>query len=41
MTAAAAVAPARRPEGVSAAEAAAWTAVSRVLVNLDEFITRE
>ena len=39
--AAAAVAPARRPEGVSAAEAAAWTAVSRVLVNLDEFITRE
>ena len=39
--AAAAVAPARRPEGVSAAEAAAWTAVSRVLINLDEFITRE
>ena len=40
-TAAVSVAPARRPEGVSAVEAAAWTAVSRVLVNLDEFITRE
>jgi hypothetical protein len=36
-----AVAPARRPVGVNAAEAAAWTAVARVLVNLDEFITRE
>jgi mono/diheme cytochrome c family protein len=36
-----AVAPARRPVGIHAAEAAAWTAVARVLVNLDEFITRE
>jgi hypothetical protein len=35
------VAPARRPVGVNASEAAAWTAVARVLVNLDEFITRE
>ena len=38
---AALVAPVRRPDGVSVSEAAAWTAVSRVLVNLDEFITRE
>ena len=30
-----------RPKNVSAAEAAAWTAVSRLLLNLDEFITRE
>jgi hypothetical protein len=30
-----------RPEGVSNAEAAAWTAVSRILLNMDEFITRE
>ena len=29
------------PNGVTSAEAAAWTAVSRVLMNLDEFITRE
>jgi hypothetical protein len=28
-------------EGVRAAEAAAWVGVSRVLLNLDEFITRE
>jgi mono/diheme cytochrome c family protein len=28
-------------EGVPAAEAAAWVGVSRVLLNLDEFITRE
>ena len=36
-----AVAPAGRPTGVGLAEAAAWTAVARVLLNLDEFITRE
>lgn len=35
------VAPTTRPEGVTPVEAAAWTAVARVLVNLDEFITRE
>jgi hypothetical protein len=29
------------PEGITPAEAAAWTAVSRVLLNLDETITRE
>ena len=29
------------PESVSAAEAAAWVATARVLLNLDEFITRE
>ena len=29
------------PEGMDAAEAAAWVGVSRVLLNLDEFITRE
>ena len=29
------------PAGVSAADLAAWTAVARVLMNLDEFITRE
>ncbi len=29
------------PEQVSVAQAAAWTAVSRLLLNLDEFITRE
>ncbi|MFP6770692.1 MAG: DUF1553 domain-containing protein, partial [Planctomycetaceae bacterium] len=38
---AAKVAPAIRPQGVSATEAAAWTAVGRVLINLDEFINRE
>jgi hypothetical protein len=31
----------RMPESVSAAEAAAWVATARVLLNLDEFITRE
>jgi len=31
----------RLPGGVSAAEAAAWTAVSRVILNLDETITKE
>ena len=36
-----AVAPGSCPEGVSPAEAAAWTAVARVMLNLDEFITRE
>ncbi|MEX0718586.1 MAG: DUF1553 domain-containing protein [Planctomycetaceae bacterium] len=34
-------APAKRPEGVAVEEAAAWTATARVLLNLDEFITRE
>jgi hypothetical protein len=29
------------PEGVQPAEAAAWTALARALINLDEFITRE
>lgn len=29
------------PAGATPSEAAAWTAVSRVLMNLDEFITRE
>ncbi len=35
------VAPVKRPAGVTDAEAAAWTAVARALMNLDEFITRE
>ena len=35
------VAPSNRPKGISITEAAAWTAVGRVLMNLDEFITRE
>ncbi len=30
-----------RPEGVEPLDAAAWVGVSRVLLNLDEFITRE
>ncbi len=30
-----------RPDGVEALDAAAWVGVSRVLFNLDEFITRE
>ena len=38
---AAAAAPADRPADVSPAEAAAWTAAARVLMNLDEFIVRE
>jgi hypothetical protein len=38
---AAALAPAGRPEGVEAPEFAAWTAVCRAMMNLDEFITRE
>lgn len=29
------------PDGMTASEAAAWAAISRVLMNLDEFITRE
>src|SRR5262249_40884987 len=29
------------PAGADAAEAAAWTAVARALLNLDEFVTRE
>ncbi|MCC2672797.1 MAG: Planctomycete cytochrome, partial [Armatimonadetes bacterium] len=36
-----ALAPKERPEGASVSTAAAWTAVARVLMNLDEFITRE
>ena len=35
------VAPNPLPSGSSTVEAASWTAVSRVLMNLDEFITRE
>jgi hypothetical protein len=35
------VAPADRPNEVTVPEAAAWTAVARVFLNLDEFITRE
>ncbi len=31
----------RAPKGLSPEEAAAWTAVCRVLLNLDEFLTRE
>ncbi len=38
---AAEVATKRRPDGVDDATAAAWTMVARVLLNLDEFITRE
>jgi hypothetical protein len=29
------------PAGVEAAEAAAWTATLRIMMNMDEFITRE
>jgi len=36
-----AVSPQDKPQNVSPAEAAAWTAVARVLLNLDEFVTRE
>ena len=39
--AAAAFAPSLVPSGVPASEGAAWASVSRVLMNLDEFITRE
>ena len=35
------VAGAKRPAEIPAAEAAAWISVARVLLNLDEFITRE
>jgi hypothetical protein len=35
------LAPAALPEGVAPSQAAAWTLVGRVLLNLDEFITRE
>ena len=34
-------APSNLPETISPTEAAAWTAIARVLINLDEFITRE
>ena len=30
-----------KPDGVSATEAAAWVALARTLMNLDEFVTRE
>ena len=30
-----------RSAGVSVAEAAAWVALARALMNLDEFVTRE
>ena len=33
--------PADLPKGIDPAEYAAWVTVSRVLLNLDEFITRE
>ncbi len=36
-----AAAPPGRPVGVSPVEGAAWTAVARVMLNLDELITRE
>jgi len=36
-----AIAPADRPKEVALADAAAWTALARVVLNLDEFITRE
>ena len=36
-----AAAPGFVPEGLSTSDAAAWTTLSRVLLNLDEFITRE
>jgi hypothetical protein len=39
--AAKAAAPPSLPGGTDPAEAAAWTAVARVLMNLDEFVTRE
>jgi hypothetical protein len=35
------VAPHDFPPEVSVVEAAAWTSAARVLMNLDEFITRE
>ncbi len=34
-------APAARPASINVVDAAAWTTVARVLLNLDEFITRE
>jgi mono/diheme cytochrome c family protein len=40
-SAAKSVAPTKRPAEIGDAEAAAWTSVARVLLNLDEFITRE
>jgi hypothetical protein len=36
-----AAAPPQLPDGVSAVEGATWAALGRVLINLDEFITRE
>lgn len=35
------IAPSHLPNSITPTEAAAWTAISRVLINLDEFITRE
>ena len=34
-------APGHLPTDLTASDAAAWTALSRVLLNLDEFITRD
>ena len=39
--AAAKLAGASRPSGVDAPEAAAWMALARTILNLDEFVTRE
>jgi len=33
--------PPRLPDGITPAQAAAWTALSRLLLNLDETITKE
>ena len=33
--------PPKLPDGVTPAQAAAWTALARVLLNLDETITKE
>ena len=35
------VAPKELPKDVTTTEAAVWVAVARVILNLDEFITRE
>ena len=38
---AASLAPSDLPDDIDVSEAAAWTATARVILNLDEFITRE